>query len=403
MQLALILCNLLGILFGLYFAYTCAAGLLRKRKGESKTYPPTRRIAAVIAARNEEGVIGALVESLMKQQYPRELFDVYVVPNNCTDRTEQAARAAGAKIIRCTTPVSSKGDALRCAFEQLTVMEPRYDAYCIFDADNLVDPMFFQAVNDSRAEGSLIAQGYRDSKNPYANCISGCMSVFYWFMSRFYNASRNALGMSCALNGTGFMVSDQLIREMGWNTVTLTEDLEFSALCALKGVKIGWMPRGRIYDEQPVTLRDSFAQRRRWSSGSLQCFQRYASPLYAKRTLHSTDMAVLFSGMLLNPIGAISFLLTLYLTVRRVMLAPETLAPTLLTAAGLLLVCWLVMGVACALMFRIEGKLNARCLPAIVMFGPFMLTWMLINILCFFTRPPKWVAIQHHGNQAVSN
>lgn len=402
MQLALTILSIISILFGLYFVYTCAAGLLRRNKPEIAPSAPTRRIAAVIAARNEESVIGELVGCLLAQKYPRELFDVFVIPNNCSDGTEEAARAAGGKIIHCTVPVHSKGDALKFAFEQLTSMENGYDAYCIFDADNLVDPMFFQAVNDARAAGWHAAQGYRDSKNPYDNFISGCMSVFYWFMSRFYNTSRSALGMSCALNGTGFMVSDELIRRMGWNTITLTEDLEFSALCALEDVKIGWMPRARIFDEQPGTFHDSVMQRRRWSAGSLQCLKHYGVRLFAKRTSHSIDMGVLFTGMLLNLVGVFSFLLTGCLTVRNLIAAPETLVSTLLIAAGSVLACWLLMAAACALLFRLEGKLNARCIPAVLAFGPFMLTWMIINLSCFFTRPPKWVAIHHGGNHTVS-
>ena len=97
------------------------------------------------------------------------------------------------------------------------------------------------------------------------------MSVFYWFMSRFYNESRARLGMSCHLNGTGFMVSDEAIREIGWDTHSLTEDLEFTALSALAGYRVGWMPDARIYDEQTSRFWDSCVQRRRWTVMSYFC------------------------------------------------------------------------------------------------------------------------------------
>ena len=99
---------------------------------------PAARIAAIIPARNEAVVIGKLVESLMRQNYPRELFDVYVVPNNCDDDTEGTARAAGAEILGVQGVIRTKGDVLRQAFAQLTATG-RYDAYCVFDADNLVE------------------------------------------------------------------------------------------------------------------------------------------------------------------------------------------------------------------------------------------------------------------------
>ncbi len=399
----MIVCNIICTLFGIYFAYTSAAGLLKKRMTASAHALPTRRIAAIIAARNEEAVIGPLVESLLRQKYPRELFDVYVVPNNCTDRTEEVARAAGAKIIRCTVHVRAKADALRCAFDYLTHLETPYDAYCIFDADNLVDEMFFQAVNDIRAQGWHAAQGYRDSKNPYDHWISGSMSAFYWFMSRFYNESRARLGMSTALNGTGFMVSDELIRDMGFNTVTLGEDLEFSAQCALRGVKIGWMPDARIYDEQPNSFRDSAKQRRRWSSGTLHCLRLYAVQLFKKRGSHAFDMGMLFAGMLLNIVGLISGICAVSLFFQQAILNPQAL-PALLSAAAIgSAASYLAFCGACALIFFLEGKLRPRALPAILLFPVFMFTWMPINLLCFFTKQPKWEAIRHTSDHISIN
>lgn len=405
MKIFLWIVNILCMAFSAYFVVTCLFGLLiqkKKRPGSPSSCRPNRRIAAVIAARNEEAVIGELVASLLRQDYPRELFDVYVVPNNCTDRTEQIARQAGARILTCDCPVRSKGDALRCAFSQLTEMETAYDAYCVFDADNLVDPSFFQAVCSARENGYQIAQGYRDSKNPYASWVSGSMSVFYWFMSRFYNGSRAALGMSCALNGTGFMVSDSLIRRLGWNTVTLTEDLEFSAQCALNNVKIGWMPNARVYDEQPVTLKSSLIQRRRWSAGSLQCFRRYAGELFAHRSIHSFDMAMLFTGMLLNLFGLASGAITTYLLVRMIASNPQLVPSILLVGAVSVVACVLGFSMAAAFMYALERKLCARALPAIALFSLFMLTWIVVNLCCFITRAPQWDAIKHTGSFTVA-
>ena len=303
MRYVLTICGLLGTVFTVYYILTCFGGMLRKRKSQAE-YEDRIRIAVVVAARNEEAVIGDLVRSLKMQRYPSDLYDIYVIPNNCTDGTEQAARDAGARILRCTGRVSSKGEVLKQAFMQLTAMN-HYDAYCVFDADNLVDPMFFHHVNNARQAGCHVAQGFRDSKNPFDSWVSGSMSVFYWFMSRFFNESRARLNLSCHLNGTGFMVSDALIRDIGWNTGTLTEDLEFTALCALRGYRIGWMPNARIYDEQPVRFRDSVVQRRRWTSGSLQCMRRYAKALIERKTAVSLDIGCLFLGNLLNYVGII--------------------------------------------------------------------------------------------------
>ena len=96
-DVALLALNLLGLLYGAYFAGVIVLGMLHRRRPAYPAAPAQRRIAAVIAARNEEGVIAEAVRTLLGQDYPRELFDVWVIPNNCTDDTADAAAAAGAR------------------------------------------------------------------------------------------------------------------------------------------------------------------------------------------------------------------------------------------------------------------------------------------------------------------
>ena len=92
---------------------------LRKPKRYAVCAPRTR-FACLVAARNEEAVIGALVESLKKQDYPDALYDIFVIPNNCTDDTEAAALCAGAKIFRCFEPVRCKGRSHGCCRSAMT-------------------------------------------------------------------------------------------------------------------------------------------------------------------------------------------------------------------------------------------------------------------------------------------
>lgn len=392
MRYVLAACGVPGVFFAVYYILTCFGGLLRKRSPQAENEDQCR-IAAVVAARNEETVIGDLVRSLKAQRYPAELFDIYVIPNNCTDKTEQTAKNAGATILRCSEPVSTKGEALRQAFTQLSGMRC-YDVYCVFDADNLVDPMFFHHVNNARQAGYHVAQGFRDSKNPFDSWVSGSMTLFFWFMSRFFNESRARLGLSSHLNGTGYMVSDALIRDIGWNTQTLTEDLELSALCALHGYRIGWMPQARVYDEQPKRFRDSAVQRRRWTAGSLQCMRRYAKKLIRKRTSASLDMACLFLGNLLNYVGIISGIVSAVVFVEA-MRGGLDAAKQIPFIAVYGIGCWALMAMAAAILLRMEGKLQGESLPTIIGFPVFVLSWTIINVYASLTRPPKWKVIRH--------
>ena len=253
-------------------------------------------------------MVGFLIKSLLRQAYPASLFQVIVIPNHCTDDTAQAARAAGARVLECAEPTHCKGDVLRFAFRALA--SENFDGYCILDADNLAASGFLSAANDALCQGMEIAQGYRDSKNPSDSWVAGDTSLFFWMMSRFYNRARSALGMSAALNGTGIVLSRGLVERMGWNTCSLTEDLEFSAQCALNGVKIGFLPDAVIYDEQPVGLKDSMVQRRRWFSGTIQCFRHYGLSLLRTGSLQAMDMLAVFSGCVVQALGLISGLLT---------------------------------------------------------------------------------------------
>lgn len=387
----MLLCGAFGVIFAIYFVITCLGGFISGKRYTLKAAAPTARIAAVIAARNEAAVIGHLVASLRAQDYPAERMDICVVPNNCTDDTEAVAASAGATILRCQEPVTRKGDALRQAFAQLSATG-KYDAYCVFDADNVVDAGFFREVNNALSAGYEVAQGFRDSKNPFDSWVSGSMSVFYWFMSRVFNESRARLGLSCHLNGTGFMVSDRLVRKLGWNTCTLTEDLEYTGQCALNDCRVGWMPGAKVYDEQPVSLRDSAVQRRRWTAGSLQCTRRYALKLLKKGTPWSLDIGMLFMGNLMNYVGIVSVVITLARFWPLIQANPGLVAAM---GGAYVAALWLVCAVAAAVILRWEGKLSRESLPTVLLFGLFMATWMPINIYACLTPPPKWRMVRH--------
>jgi len=161
------------------------------------------------------------------------------------------------------------------------------------------------------------------------------------------------------------------------------------------------MPRARVYDEQPVTLRSSLTQRRRWSSGSLQCFRHYAKALFAHRSLHAFDMAILFTGMLLNLFGLASGVATAYLLIRAVVANPQLIPGLLVLGTVGLVACILGFSLFAALVYALERKLCARALPAIVLFSLFMLTWMIINLCCFVTKAPQWNAIKHTGGATL--
>ena len=222
------------LLFGLYFVLLSPFAFI-KRKNPIKTYDAKTKFAVLIAARNEADVIGDLIESLKVQKYPAELYDIYAIVNNCTDQTEKVARDAGAKIMSVDVPVKCKGDVLKYAFAKLKACD--YNAYIIFDADNEVHPDFLSYMNNAYQSGYLAAQGRKDSKNIEDNWLSASYSLFYYLQNFFFNKARMKIGRSSAINGTGFMIDKTMVAE-NFDPKTLTEDVELSIVCAIRGIKI---------------------------------------------------------------------------------------------------------------------------------------------------------------------
>lgn len=276
---------IIGILFTvcyLYqFIYIPIPWLLHKRK----TPKPTdmhHHFAVLICARNEENVIGALIDSLHCQTYCRDNLHIFVLADNCRDHTAAAARAAGAEVYERFDSVHvGKGFALDCLLKHLRRDYPDgFDGYFVFDADNVLRPNYVEQMDRVFSEGHDIVTSYRNSKNYGDNWISAGYALWFLRESRYLNHSRYLLGTSCAVSGTGFLFSRAVAQELGgWPFHTLTEDIEFSAYQITHGRKIAFCADAELFDEQPVTFSQSWRQRLRWSRGFLQVFKRYGGSL----------------------------------------------------------------------------------------------------------------------------
>lgn len=263
-------------------------------KQKSFTASRDHRYFIVVSGRNEEAVIGNLVDSIMAQEYPRELLDLYVVADNCTDDTAKVAREHGAHVLeRFDTVKVGKSWALDYAIKEILLAHPEknYEGMFVFDADNVVDPHFVSEMNRVFDNGHRIVTSYRNSKNYDSSWISAASSLWFFMESRFLSKPRSILkGGSCLISGTGFLISaDILRRDGGWTHHLLTEDIEFSIDSILAGERIGFAPNAVLYDEQPITLEQSWNQRMRWSRGFYQVLLAYGGRMV--RSLRRTGLA----------------------------------------------------------------------------------------------------------------
>lgn len=276
---------ILMVIFSCCYAYQMVyliVGLVKKDPEERLPATP-HRYAALIPARNEETVTGGLIDSIHRQDYPAGLIDIYVIADNCTDNTAGLAEQLGAKVItRFNNAQVGKGYALDFAFQAIDrdLGLERYDAFLIFDADNVLDPGYFTAMNRTFSQGHEMITSYRNSKNYGENWITAGYALWFIRESRFLNGARMKLGTSCSISGTGFLVSSRIIRsDGGWKYHLLTEDIQFSTDHIVRGHRIAYCKDAVLYDEQPVTFRSSWNQRLRWTRGIYQVFGRYGGAL----------------------------------------------------------------------------------------------------------------------------
>ena len=260
-----------------YQFFYIPVALLKKKKQPSSEGTP-HRFAVLIAARNEEAVIGNLIDSLKRQTYPAERFAIYVVADNCTDRTADVAHEHGAKVVRrFDRNRIGKGFALHYLLRRI---KKQYDAYLVFDADNVVDPNYIREINKTFSDGYDIVTSYRNSKNYGDNWISAGYGLWFLREAQYLNRPRALLGASCGVSGTGLLFSRRILEQCGgWNFFLLTEDIEFTAHNIIGGEKIGYCPTAVFYDEQPTGFRPSVRQRVRWVQGYLQVLRCYGGRL----------------------------------------------------------------------------------------------------------------------------
>ena len=262
------------------FVYIPIAWLPRKKE---TLHAPMHRFAVLIAARNEEAVIGKLIDSIKAQSYPDRLVKIFVAADNCTDATAEAARSHGAEVYeRYDMTRRGKGYALDFLLREIKLRgHGRFDGYIVLDADNVLDRDFILHMNETFSAGHDIVTCYRSSKNYGDNWISAGYALWFLRESRYLNSARARLGSSCGVSGTGFLFSQAVLDAQGggWPFHLLTEDIEFTIDNVTRGMKVGYCPDAIAYDEQPISFRQSWAQRLRWSRGYLQVFKKYGRAL----------------------------------------------------------------------------------------------------------------------------
>ena len=368
-------------------------------------------IAILIAARNESAVIGNLLQSINAQDYDRSHMQVFVIADNCTDDTAKIAREAGATVFeRFNKEKVGKGYALDFAIDNLRERGEweRIDGVIVLDADNLLRENYVTEMNKTFSDGYEAFTSYRNSKNYGDNWISAGYGLWYIRESKFLHYARMLLGSSCAISGTGFLVSRALLdRFNGWKFYLLTEDIEFSIFSIINGVRIGCCINAELYDEQPITFRQSYKQRLRWSKGFFQVWKKHGKELLRGIFKHRKFA---FFDMTMNVMPA--FLLTVVLLTTSVSAVlfgifgwgdPSPVIESLLGYVGFTYSVMFLMGLVTLISEwkRIRTS-TGRKIGFLFLFPIFMYTYIPISVIALF-RPVAWEQIHHTRAKSIGD
>ncbi|HIE38288.1 MAG TPA: glycosyltransferase [Anaerolineales bacterium] len=291
-----------------YLYFLTLAGVPRRRAPLPDR--PVHTFAIAIPAHNEEAVIGATVDGLLRLDYPREMVDIHVVSDNSTDRTAEIVRQRGVACWeRFDETRRSKGYALAWLFERLLRRERGYDAIVVFDADSRVDASFLRVMDAELSRGRRVVQGHHVIANPADNWFTAAMYVGF-VLDNLRNGGRSNLGLSAKLMGDGMCFAREVLERFPWTTVGLTEDAEYQARLLLNGVRVAFAPDAVSYGEIPTSLSAAQGQRSRWMQGRAELSRRLG-PALLRAGLRNRSLAQL-DGAVEQAMPSYSTLLTLW-------------------------------------------------------------------------------------------
>ena len=401
MDIILIINLVIGIVFSCCYAYQLFFLVVPfTRKQEPHKPEVLHRFAILICARNESAVIADLIQSIRNQTYDQSLITVFVMADNCTDNTAEIARREGAVVYtRFNKEKVGKGYALEQLLINIEEDYPQtFDGFFVFDADNVLDRRFVEAMNRTFYE---VITSYRNSKNYGDNWISAGYALWFIRESRYLNNSRMLLGTSCAVSGTGFLFSRKVIESTnGWRFHLLTEDIEFSVYNILQGRQIGFCADAVLYDEQPATFRQSWRQRLRWARGFLQVFRKYGFSLFrgiGKGHFSCYDMSMTVMPAYILTVGlAFVYLIGGFLTAADGMSVMPCLKYMLQTLTWLYTLLFLLGAFTTVTEWKNIYTSPARKILYTFTFPIFMLTYIPISLVALFSKQVQWKPIEHH-------
>lgn len=392
----------------IWIGVVAGKGLLRKRIIPAAA-DSLNRFAVVICAKNEEKVIGRLLESLQKQDYPKDCYHIFLLADHCTDRTAQIAGKFSNVTVyeRKSGPTGGKGEVLNWGIQRILAEHGRnIDAFAFFDADNIPKSSFLSRINNYLASGEKIVQGHRiagDLADGQRTLVTEWFKIYWLVYSALFSYTRQKLKLSAFLTGTGFAASKEVL-EHGWNTSSITEDVEMAVTSCAKGYRVAYALEAVCYDEQPSAFRVMLRQLTRWCTGTYQILPHYfslwLSGMYRPKEKKGYRLRITDNLMMLmmGPAGALGLVLGVIVNIYWMTLYPVLIIA--MTAAG--------FGALAALVsFFLRKFYHLKNMdgmsPGYCFMWLFLFFYSLCSLRGWIFPQTEWKRIEHRGINIEEN
>ena len=284
--------------------------------------PPSEwpRVTVQLPVYNERYVVERLLDAAAGLDYPRDRLEIQLLDDSTDATVEIAAkriawwRSQGVNIVhlRRVDRAGFKAGALQHGLEWASG-----DLLAIFDADFVPPPGFLRALVPYFQDETVgMVQSRWEHLNETYSLLSRAQAISLDGHFIVEHTARMVGGSYFNFNGTAGILRKACIRDAGgWQSDTLTEDLDLSYRAQLKGWRFVFAPHVACPAELPVEMNAFKAQQHRWVKGSIQVARkllpviwRSPAPLAVKieATFHLTYnvayVALLLLSLIVYPV-----------------------------------------------------------------------------------------------------